>query len=140
MSNSTNRPIDLSLWAKVMDAPKDEKWKWGWDIWAPVVDRIFRGESLGDLECPVCGNKTLYACFVATDLDIPDSLAEHRRVYVAERWFGCDHCQTQMRDWGQIPRWVKDEDVKWGTEWHSIHAEEKLAKSGFDRSRDEDRA
>ncbi len=141
MSSASRYPVDISLWARAKTAPKTELWRWGWDLWNPIIDKIYSGEeSVRDLGCPVCGQKELYAYFLAVAFSIPCSKAEGRRVYMADRWFGCHNCLTQVRDRGQIPRWVKDDDVVWGSERLRRLAEEDLTRSGFATQSKEDQA
>lgn len=123
-------PSDLSLWQKSKSAPQSERWKWDWNTWRPILQKLFAGEEkLSDLECPVCGKKELYAYFLAVSAANTDSdETGGEQVYIADRWFGCHACQTQVRDRGEIPSWVRKEDVKWASDKLRKRAEQKLAK------------
>lgn len=126
MPDTTNYSIDLDLWRRALDAPKDEIWKWGWDIWSPVIDKIFAGEpDIRDLTCPVCGKKSLYAYFLAVKATPRDG--ESLR-FTATRWFGCHACQTQVRDRGDTPPWLSEEDVVWAIEGLKERAEQKIGR------------
>ncbi len=130
MAVTTNHPIDIGLWRKVKSAPQAEKWKWSWKTWGTTLSRLFTDNvKIEDLECPVCGEKKLYAYFLAVSFNIPRSKEEGHRVYIAERWFGCRTCDTQIRDQGEIPRWMKEEDIRWATDKKKRWAEQKLARS-----------
>ncbi len=118
MSSPRKYPIDLDLWRKQKEAPESEWWKWDWwKTWDPVFGQYFRGEkSLDELECPVCGKKALYAYFLTVSIARFSSKLEGKRVYVADRYFGCHACQTQVRDRGEVPHWMKDEDIIWAND------------------------
>jgi len=107
--------IDLWLWHKAGEVPEHEKWKWQWELWDPVMDQVFNGQSaIEEIACPVCGRKDLYTYFMA--FHILRSTTGGRRVYVGDRWWGCYGCRIQKRDYGLLPSWLKDEDIVWASE------------------------
>lgn len=117
MKDSNKHPIDLELWRKVKTASESEKWKWSWNTWSPAIALIFEGRvSVESIKCPVCAENQLYAYFLTVDIAAKSTEEEHRPVYVADRWFGCRNCQTQVRDRGELPRWVRKEDIVWASE------------------------
>lgn len=130
MPKSVEGPIDLGLWRKRKEAPKSEWWKWDWErTWAPLFGRFYRGEAgIKDLECPVCGQKELYAYFEVFQIARHTSKDEGRPVYVANRYFGCHACETQTRSFGEVPRWAKNEDIHWVSEDAKQDAERDLAQ------------
>lgn len=129
MSNSTKSSIDLDLWRKRNDAPEHERWKWARDTWDPVIDKVYTGEKdVKDLECPVCSQKEIYTFFEVFQIARGASAKEGRPVYVANRYFGCRFCKTQVRDFGEVPRWVKDEDINWVSKKAREDAESDLAQ------------
>ncbi len=114
MSKADKYPIDVELWKNERNAPSSEKWKWGWSIWDPIIDKVYNGvPNISDLECPVCGHKDLYFYFLVFHISIEGSLREGRTVYLADRFYGCHHCQTQVRDYGLVPGWVAERDISW---------------------------
>lgn len=114
MSELTSHPIDLNLWRKGNAAPKSERWKWDWDTWDSIFEKFYvGGKDIREFECPVCGQKELYAYFEVFHIAKRASTKEKRPVYVANRYFGCHACKTQVRDFGEVPRWVKGEDINW---------------------------
>jgi hypothetical protein len=122
-----NDPIDFNLWRRAKTAPESEWWKWDWDTWSPIISQILGDEeTIQKLECPVCGKKKLYAYFLAVDIAAQASNKEGRPVYIADRWFGCYACQTQVRDRGELPQWVKDKDIRWASEDLKKSAERRL--------------
>ncbi len=129
MPNSAGALFNLGLWRKKKEAPKSEMWKWDWGKWAPLFAKFYRREAgIKDLECPVCGQKDLYAYFEVFYIARGASIEEERPVYVANRYFGCYSCKTQVRDYGEVPRWVKDEDIHWVSENARTDAEQDLAR------------
>jgi len=119
--------IDLWLWHKEREVPENEKWKWQSELWDPIITHVFDGErAIEDTACPVCGRKDLYTYFMAFRiLRTPTSA---RRVYVGDRWWGCYGCQIQKRDYGQLPSWLKDEDIVWPSEKAKEIAEQDWAE------------
>jgi hypothetical protein len=125
MNSNERFPIDLDLWRKVKVAVKGEKWKWDWDTWSPVILRLIDGTDLiiesiksGKVEvnkpvCPVCGAKQVYAFFLAVNIDKVSTLERRKPVYVADRYFGCHNCHTQVRDRGLVPYWFNEEELVW---------------------------
>ncbi len=130
MTEAKKHPIDIDLWRKAKSAPLDERWKWSWKTWGPTLSKLFtENAKIEDLVCPVCGRKEVYAYFLAVSIAAEKSKAKGRRVYIAERWFGCHACMTQVRDQGEVPRWVEEKDITWATEKKKQWAERKLAES-----------
>ena len=128
MFNPTQHPIDIELWRRRGSASREEWWKWNWELWQPVLDMFFSGEKrIEDIECPVCHQRTLYVSYQVANMRYSEE--EGRVIYSrAEVWMGCHGCETQLRFWGELPRWVRDEDVVWATERHKQTAEKELAE------------
>jgi hypothetical protein len=137
MTESKELPIDLDLWMRSRSAPADEKWKWFWGTWDPVITLIWEGDQRArstatgrfdfeDLICPVCGEKQLYAFFLAVYVAIQSTKKRNQTVYIGDRWFGCDNCQTQVRDRGELPYWIKNGDLVWAKEEFKRRAERSL--------------
>jgi hypothetical protein len=110
-------PIDIDLWKRRRTAPRSEQWKWSGELWDSIVHEILHGEhgTASELACPVCGKQKIYAFFVTVEVaKRPKEQGEW--VFIGDRWFGCHACQTQFRDRGELPDWVRLEDVVWETE------------------------
>jgi len=130
MPVATSYPIDIHLWRRAKTAPQSEGWKWDWERWEETVIRpTFNGEiAVDDVVCPICGKKKLYIFFLAFHLARQASSTRKRPVYVGDRWWGCEACQTQIRDYGEVPSWIKDEDVMWVTEEAQAKAKKDFTK------------
>lgn len=127
MPVSKTHPIDLWLWRKAGEVPEEEKWKWRWGLWDAIIEQVFNGEvDVRNVACPICGQKTLYAYFMAFRLSRRSTSA--RREYIGDRWWGCYACEVQKRDYGLLPAWVDDEDVVWASEKAKEWAEQHWAK------------
>lgn len=118
MAEEKRYPVDIGLWRRRRQASKEDRWKWSFDLWDPIIEKIIyaeNGEIIQELNCPVCGSSDLYAYFIVRDLNVT-SRDEGRLIFSSERWFGCHSCQTQVRDLGILPSWVDFGDIVWGTE------------------------
>ena len=121
--------IDLYLFRRARTAPKEEKWKWDWDRWDPVIPKIyFEGQNIREFKCPVCDAQKVYAYFIAVGISEPQTIERGRTVYYGDRWFGCHNCDVQVRDRGEFPDWVRDDDVQWANEGFKERALRKLAE------------
>ncbi len=139
MSNNTKSSVDLNLWRKRDNAPEHERWKWYRDTWDPVINKVYTGEkNIKDLGCPVCGQKELYAYFEVFHIAKRASTEEKQPVYVANRYFGCHSCKTQIRDFGEVPRWVKGEDINWVSKEAREDAVSDLAQINLKLPNDDD--
>jgi len=129
--------VDLDLWRVAKTASTEDNWKWDWNTWEPTIDAIYWGtaklriENVGrfdfeDLICPVCKANEVYAYFLTVDIVLNNATQTDKRTYVADRWFGCHNCQTQMRDRGQLPNWISEEAVVWASPGLKGRAESKL--------------
>lgn len=138
---SGKHPIDLDLWRMVKHAPDSEKWKWDWGTWDPIIRPILANKpamgaiSAGKIDfkellCPVCGTQHVYAYFLAVDIATHSSQESLRPVFIGDRWFGCDNCNTQVRDRGELPAWMNMEDIVWALEEFKTRAQRKLDDLG----------
>ena len=125
MEKFVKAPIDLSLWKKVSNIDRSEKWKWSWDTWDPVIEKLFANEAaITNINCPVCGNTSLYAFYVATRLKKP----YEPLTFIGDRYFGCHICHIQKRDIGETPNWLEISEVYWATRNKKKEAEQELGK------------
>jgi hypothetical protein len=123
-----NPELDTTLYRNKLKAPVKEMWKWRDSTWAGVVNAIQQRDSAAELECPVCGERQVYARFVVVGIHLDRSQIEDRPVYIAERWYGCHACQVQLRDWGDIPAWIAAQDVPWESDAVKEKARQRLRR------------
>lgn len=121
MTDLIDFPFNPYRWKESAYAQKDEKWKWENSTWDPIILRITSSSEdvTNTIDCPVCGNKRLYCHFVAYRL-ANRSVTEQKVILVGDRWFGCNYCQVQFHDYGEIPMWVPFTK----TIWASVEAKE----------------
>lgn len=104
------RTIDtswLQLWRRQRTAPPGDRWKWSWETWRHVAEKLMEG-PIDDQPCPVCGERTLRYYFIVVRKR-PHAGKER---YIADGWIGCDSCQVQSRGRGLLPEWIDPESVE----------------------------
>lgn len=116
--------VDLYIFRKANEASPEERWKWDWKIWDPLIKQIYQGKArVQDLSCPICNQKTLYDYYLVSHLKRnPENKDEP--IYVGDCFIGCQSCEIQKRAYGEAPRWVKENDVTWVSESARQHAED----------------
>ena len=116
MSKEPDYPYDLYIYRKYRDVPVEDRWKWNWENWDPLIDQIFHGEVKPDeLSCPICDQKTIYSCFLIGRLRfLPER--NNEKVYVGNIFIGCLNCNIQKRYQGEAPPWAKESDIVWVSE------------------------
>jgi len=108
MAEQTSESAWLDLWKKQTAAPQEEKWKWSWKTWRPVVEKLMEG-PIEDVTCPVCGQRALRYHFVI----VHRLESEEGERYVADLWIGCEACAVQHHSRGLFPEWIEPESVEW---------------------------
>lgn len=106
----------LQLWRRRNTAAPEDKWKWSWDTWRPVAEKLMVG-PIADVPCPVCGERTLRYYFII----VRKRQFQGKDRYIADGWIGCDSCQAQSRGRGFLPEWIDPESVEWAGSFRQQH-------------------
>ena len=116
MPEESDQAIDLYIFRKAHGVFPEERWKWDWETWDPIIKQVYRGEvKAKDLLCPVCGQATLYDYYLIGHLRRnPEGSDE--RIFVGDCFIGCHSCKIQMRAYGEAPRWARETDIVWVSE------------------------
>lgn len=125
MENRVESPIDLNLYRQRVNVHKNEKWKWSWELWDPIINRLFADSlAVTNIRCPVCAKKALYAFYLASHL----KKSLDPVIFIGERRFGCSLCQIQLRDYGETPVWLEESQVYWASRIGKKRAEQRLGR------------
>ena len=125
MENRIESPIDLDLYHQRLNVDKNEKWKWSWELWDPIINKLFADRmAVNNISCPVCGKKTLYSFYLASHL----KKKLNPVIFIGERRFGCSSCRIQLRDYGETPIWLEESEVYWASRKGKERAEQRLGR------------
>ena len=98
----------LQLWRWQNTADPQDRWKWSWDTWRPIAEKLLEG-PIDDVPCPVCGRRTLrYYLIVGRKTEV-----QGKKKHIADIWISCETCQVQNRGKGLMPEWFDPESVDW---------------------------
>lgn len=117
MMDPINFPINPKLWKNSVNAQSDDKWKWADSIWVPVIEKIISSDEneVHEMICPICGERKLYSFFIAFRLSARSEKMQ-KGILLGDRWFGCQNCQVQIHDYGELPKWEILETARWASE------------------------
>ena len=119
MEKKTSESDWLELWRRQDTAPPEDKWKWSWDTWRPVAEKLMEG-PIDDLPCPVCGQRTLRYHFIL----VAKGQLEGKKRYVAEVWIGCESCQVQDHGRALLPEWIDPKSIEWAGPLRELYDDE----------------